>query len=239
MVHPAAGDRDRLSLPGRAGRTVRERLLHQLHRHGRGLAPPSHRGLRRLERRHAHRRPGPQLPGAAARLARRVPGRPRRAGGAPGIDRRVPPPAVAMGHRQLPGRIQAAGAGHQKPVPRRGQVPGGSAPAVLRRRAVDARAARLLPVACAVGDPVHVPVAARGCRHLDQPSWRFAVGWVHGRTNAAGPTVVVRGPRAPVPGRRRRDELHRADGARARDPQRWRVCQDTQVRDRPPRTGMA
>ena len=38
VVHAAAGAGDRLPLPGRAGRAIRRRLLHQLHRHRRRLA---------------------------------------------------------------------------------------------------------------------------------------------------------------------------------------------------------
>ena len=69
MVHAPAGAGDRLPLPRRAGRALGERLLHQLHRHGRSVAARRDRGCGRLERRTPDRGPRPELPRAAPRMA--------------------------------------------------------------------------------------------------------------------------------------------------------------------------
>ena len=81
------------------------RLLLQLQRHRRHVAPRGHRRRRRLAARHADRRPRSQLPHAAARLAVRVPAGPCRSGRTAGRDERVQVAAAPLGeglHPDLP-----------------------------------------------------------------------------------------------------------------------------------------
>ena len=80
----------------------------QLQRHGRDLAPRGARRRGRLAARHADRGPGHLVPGVPARLARSLPPRRRRPGGAAGQLQRLPAPAAPLGAGQLRVRLQAS-----------------------------------------------------------------------------------------------------------------------------------
>ena len=107
-AHRGPGDHARRPLHPRARRAQPLGPLLQLQRHRRHLAPERDRRRRRLAARHAHRGPRPVLPRADARLALRVPARPRGAGRAAGRDERVQDAAAALGQGLGAGLQEAA-----------------------------------------------------------------------------------------------------------------------------------
>ena len=111
-THP--GDHARRPLRARARQPQPRRVLLQLQRHGRHLAPRRHRAGRRLAARHAHRGSRPQLPRAAQGLALRVHGRRHHPGRTAGGDEQLQVAAVPLGQGLGPDRPQAAAADSQR-----------------------------------------------------------------------------------------------------------------------------
>ena len=103
-------DPARRALRARARRPQPRRLLLQLQRHGRDLAPRRRSRRRRLAARHADRGSRPELPRAAARLALRVPARRRLAGGSAGRDELLQVAAAPLGEGLDPDLHEAAAA---------------------------------------------------------------------------------------------------------------------------------
>ena len=190
MVHAPPGVVHRLSLPGRAGRALFARLLRQLHRVGGSVAPGSDRRFRRLDREHPDGGPRPELSRAAERLEGGLPGRPGRPRGAARVHRRLSHPAVAMGDRQLPVRVQAPGTGLAKPEHGGGEGPGHDPPPRVRSGAADARPARLLPDAAPRRRPPQHPLAAGRRAASRSLRRRLAVAGFHRRPDPARPQLV-------------------------------------------------
>ena len=104
-AHP--GLRPRRPLRRGAVRAPPGRLLHQLQRDGRHLAPRVHRRGRGLAGRYARRRPRPQLPRPARRLALRLRRRRRGAGRAAGDGQRPAHAAIPLDEGRRRDRPQA------------------------------------------------------------------------------------------------------------------------------------
>ena len=239
VVHAASGAGDRLPLPRRAGRALGRRLLHQLHRHGGGMAAHCDRGLGRLERGHADGRPRPELSSSASWMAPGIYRGPRRARGASRVDRRVPSPAVEVGDGQLPIGIQAPRARAAQPQPGRGQAASNRPFARLWHRPPDAPAADVLPGSPAHARPARSPMAA--CRRIGagRRGRRVALVRVHRRSDPARTAMVVRPSIAALPGCRRRDVADR-DGGHVSRHKAWRtVHSHTEASDRAARPGVA